>query len=68
MTIKQDLEDEAGKLATAVRDALNEFSKQTGLQAGIHVDWVSVQQLDRAGNDYLVGDVRVVVGGLSVSA
>ena len=68
MTIKQDLEGEARKLATAVRDALNEFSKQTGLQADINVDWVSVQQLDRAGSDNLVGDVRVDVGGLSVSA
>lgn len=68
MTIKQDLADEAQRLAATVRDALSDFAAKTGMRADIGVTWVSVQQLDRAANDCLVGEVRVEVGGLSVSA
>lgn len=68
MTIKREVEAKAQKLAEAVRGALNEFSKETGMQAGISVDWVTCQQLDQDAPDSLVGCVHVDVGGLSVSS
>ncbi|MBH2008237.1 MAG: hypothetical protein I8H71_00920 [Xanthomonadaceae bacterium] len=68
MTIKRDLEDEAQRLAATVRVALSDFAAKTGMQADIGVTWVSAQQFDRAANACLVGEVRIDVGGLSVSA
>lgn len=68
MTIKQDMEGEARKLATTVRDALAAFAKQTGMQADISVNWVTYQMLEEDASNIVVGEVRVDIGGMSVSA
>ncbi|MGB3069812.1 MAG: hypothetical protein WBC18_14755 [Ottowia sp.] len=68
MTIKHDIEREAEKLGAVVRAAVEEFARETGMQASIDIEWVSMQMLQDPANTNQVGYVRVEVGGLSVEA
>jgi hypothetical protein len=68
MTIKQDMECEARKLAEAVRDAAREFAAKTGMQASLSIDWVTFHSLNASCSESVVGAVRVELGGMTVSA
>ena len=68
MTIKQDMQAEARKLAEAVRAAAVEFAKSTGMQADISINWVTFHAIESPANEVVVGAVRVDIGGMSVTA
>lgn len=57
--IKNQIDAEAKKAADAIRAALEEFSKETGLAAQVNVRWLEMSFMsERAG--------RVVLDGVSV--
>ena len=66
MTIKQDIERSAEQLGRSVRQALNDFNRETGMQARLEIDWVSCSQFSENAPVHLVGHVRVEVAGLTV--
>jgi len=68
MTIKQDLTREAEQLGRTVRQALVDFSRETGLSAQIEIEWITAQQLSESSPTQLAGRIHVKVAGLSVEA
>lgn len=57
--IKDQIDAEAKKAADAIRAALVEFNKATGLSASIDARWVEVSYMSEPAN-------RVVLDGVSV--
>lgn len=68
MTIKQDMEAKARKLAETVRNAARDFAAKTGMQANVSIDWVTFNSLSASCSETVVGSVRVELGGMTVSA
>ncbi|KQP43926.1 hypothetical protein [Pseudorhodoferax sp. Leaf274] len=68
MTIKHDLEGEARKLADAVREAARAFTAQTGMQAGVSIEWVTFTRVEADCSETRVGAVTVELGGMTVKA
>ncbi|MGC3984818.1 MAG: hypothetical protein QM777_08870 [Pseudorhodoferax sp.] len=68
MTIKQDMEAEARKLAETVRDAAREFAAKTGMQANVSIEWVTFTRVGADCSETMVGAVTVDLGGMTVKA
>lgn len=66
--IKNEIQRSAEQLGRSVRQALADFSRDTGLSAQIEIEWIGVQQLRESSPTQMVGRVRVEVAGLSVEA
>lgn len=66
MTIRQDIEREAGKLGSQSAKRLPIL--QTGMQVNIDIEWAAAQQISDQSPAHLVGRVVVHVGGLTVEA
>lgn len=68
MTIKQDMEAEARKLADGVREAARAFAAQTGMQADVSIEWVTFTCVGADCSETVVGAVTVELGGMTVKA
>lgn len=66
MTIKQDIERSADQLGRTIRRALSDFSKETGMQASIDIEWVSARHVSEQSDQHHVARIVVNVGGVSV--
>lgn len=66
--IKNEIQRSAEQLGRSVRQALADFSRETGLSAQIEIEWIAAQQLSESSPTQMVGRVRVEVAGLSVEA
>jgi len=66
--IKNEIQRSAEQLGRSVRQALVDFSRETGLSAQIEIEWINTQQLSESSHTCRVGRIRVEVTGLSVEA
>ena len=66
--IKNEIQRSAEQLGRSVRQALADFSRETGLSAQIDIEWIASQQLSEASPTQVAGRIRVNVAGLSVEA
>ncbi len=66
--IKNEIQRSAEQLGRSVRQALADFSKETGLSAQIEIEWIAAHLLSESSPTQMVGRIRVEVAGLSVEA
>lgn len=66
--IKNEIQRSAEQLGRSVRQALADFTRETGLSAQIEIEWIASQQLSEAAHTQLAGRIRVEVAGMSVEA
>jgi hypothetical protein len=66
MSTKQAIEDAALKAGKAVREALEEFNKETGMQAHIDARWMSWTFVEQPTNQSKLLNVTLNIGGLEV--
>ncbi len=66
--IKHEIQRSAEQLGRTVRQALADFSQETGMQANISIEWITSQSLNETRPEQLVGRIRVDVAGMSVDA
>lgn len=63
MSIRDEIEKEAHKAAIAIRSALVEYNKATGLSLDVDPQWVTVSRFGEPGSIH-VAAVRVLSGGV----
>ena len=66
--IKHEIQRSAEQLGRTVRQALADFSQETGMQANISIEWITAQSLNETRPEQFVGRIRVEVAGMSVEA
>lgn len=66
--IKHEIQRSAEQLCRTVRQALADFSQETGMQANISIEWITAQSLNETRPEQFVGRIRVDVAGMSVEA
>lgn len=66
--IKHEIQRSAEQLGRTVRQALADFSQETGMQANISIEWMTAQSLNETRPEQFVGRIRVEVAGMLVDA
>lgn len=59
MTPRDQIQEHAKTAAAKIREAMSEFSKQTGMRASVDVGWVQVNRLESATPEHAVTTVRL---------
>lgn len=61
MTPRDQIQEHAKAAAAKIREAMSEFSKQTGMRASVDVGWIQVNRLESATPGHIVTNVRLLI-------